>query len=125
MRTQTKQPVGERFVASECWNANRPETLVVCCSDGRWHAQVEEFVRTAVSERADLYAVPGGPAGFNLWSSSFEEARVAEKAFRFLAERHELESIWLIAHEDCAYYHHRYGPLDRWFSKPRAVSTRA
>jgi hypothetical protein len=100
------------FVARQPWVPTRPETLVVCCSDGRWHAQVEEFIHHEISERADLYAVPGGPAELNLWSSSFDEAKVAEKAFRFLAEHHELEAVWLIAHQDCAYYKTKYGPLD-------------
>jgi hypothetical protein len=100
------------FVAQQPWATTRPETLVICCSDGRWHAQVEEFIHHEVSERADLYSVPGGPAELNLWSSSFDEAKVAEKAFRFLAEHHELESVWLIAHQDCAYYKTKYGPLD-------------
>lgn len=108
-------PRGDRFVARHAWSPARPETLVVCCSDGRWHAQVEEFVRDQVSDRADLYAVPGGPAGFNLWASSFDEARVTEKAFRFLADHHTLESVWLIAHQDCAYYRSKYGPLDESF----------
>jgi len=103
---------GERFVAESAWNPARPETLVVCCSDGRWHEQVEEFVRDQVSERADMYAVPGGPAGFNLWSSSYDESRVTERAFRFLADHHTLESVWLIAYENCAYYRAKYGPLD-------------
>jgi hypothetical protein len=113
-RVPTANPdgAGARFVAEEPWVATRPNTLVVFCSDGRWHAQVEEFVRDQISDRADSYVVPGGPAGFNLWSSSFDEARVAEKSFRFLADHHDLESVWLIAHQQCAYYRVKYGPLD-------------
>lgn len=102
----------KRFLATTPWSTDRPETLVVCCSDGRWHAQVEEFVRAAVSERADLYAVPGGPAAFDPWSSSFEQARVLEEAFGLLAKYHDLRSVWLIAHENCAYYRHKHGHLD-------------
>ena len=102
----------EQFIATVPWRPARPETLVVCCSDGRWHAQVEEFVRTQVSDRADVYAVPGGPASFYWWNSSFDETRVLERAFRFLAEHHQFRSIWLIAHEDCAYYKAQCGYLD-------------
>ncbi len=109
------QSAADQFVAREPWSPARPETLVVCCSDGRWHEAVEEFVRDQVSERADMYAVPGGPAGFSLWSSSFDEAKVSEQAFRFLADHHALESVWLIAHQDCAYYRAKYGPLDEPF----------
>jgi Putative carbonic anhydrase len=105
----------DEFVAETPWSAARPETLVVCCSDGRWHEQVEEFVRDQVSERADLYAIPGGAAGFGVWSSSFDESKVTERAFRFLADRHALEAVWLVAHQDCAYYHAKYGPLDEGY----------
>ena len=103
------------FTATTPWNDQRPGALVVCCSDGRWHTQVEQFIRTIVSERPDLYVVPGGPAGLSVWSSSIDEARVAEKSFRFLAEQHQLKSVWLIAHADCAYYRTKYQPHDDAF----------
>jgi len=101
-----------RFIAADSWSAERPEALVICCSDGRWHGQIEEFVRSQVSQRADLMALPGGPAMLNRWTSSVEEARVAEQALAFLCKHHELSSAWLIAHQDCAYYAAKYGPLD-------------
>lgn len=98
-----------RFTASEQWQPERPETLVVCCSDGRWHAQIHEFVHAQISARPDLYAVPGGPAGFSLWTSVFEEGKGLERAFHFLAKHHDLASTWLIAHENCAWYGTKYG----------------
>jgi hypothetical protein len=107
------------FVAETPWSDQRPGALVVCCSDGRWHAQVQEFIRTFVSDRPDLFAVPGGPAGLSVWSSSFDEARVAEKTLRFLAEKHQLQSVWLIAHSDCAYYYAKYRPHDDEFIRRR------
>ena len=102
----------QQFIAASRWSADRPEALVICCSDGRWHGQIEEFVRAQVSERADLMALPGGPAMLSQWTSSFEEAKTAERALKFLCEHHKLSSAWLIAHQDCAYYASRYGPLD-------------
>jgi hypothetical protein len=72
------------------WTPQRPETLVVCCSDGRWHAPIVEFVDHEVSDRADLYAVPGGPAAFDPWNSSFEETRVLQRAFQLFEEHHAL-----------------------------------
>lgn len=105
----------QRFVATRAWNSARPQTLVVCCSDGRWHTQVEEFIRARGLERADLFAVPGGPAGLSVWSSSFDESRVAEKSLRFLAEHHDLQAVWLIAHADCAYYRQKFQPHDSKF----------
>ena len=109
-----KTPVGhtQRFVAPSAWSAERPEALVICCSDGRWHRQIEEFIKSQVSERADLMVLPGGPAMLSQWTSSFEEAKTAEGALKFLCDHHNLSSAWLIAHQDCAFYAARYGPLD-------------
>jgi hypothetical protein len=112
---------GERFLPPSPWCAERPEHLAVCCSDGRWHEHVEEFLRAQVSARADLYAVPGGAAGFNLWSSSQEERAVADKALRFLAEHHQLRAVWLIAHQDCAYYRAKFSPLDSGYIARRQL----
>lgn len=111
----------EAYVATAPWSPQRPGALVVCCSDGRWHTQVEEFIRTFVSDRPDLYVVPGGPAGLSVWSSSFDEAHVAEKSLRFLAEHHQLQSVWLIAHADCAYYRTKYHPHDPLFVMRRQL----
>jgi hypothetical protein len=113
--------LAKAFVAGTPFSAERPDTLVVYCSDGRWHAQIEEFVRAQCSQRADVYAVPGGPAGFNLWRATLNEAKVAEQAMRFLREHHELESAWLIAHEGCAYYRTKYGPLAPQFIRQRQL----
>lgn len=109
MMPDTKPPA---YVARSPWSPARPETLVVCCSDGRWHAPILEFVRHTVSDRADLYAVPGGPAAFDPWNSSFEEARVLDKAMRMLAQYHDLHSVWLIQHQECAYYRMKHPHFD-------------
>ena len=108
--TSNTTGVAREFMAATPWSAERPGALVVCCSDGRWHAHVQEFIRAFVSDRPDLYVVPGGPAGLSVFSSSLGEAQVAEKSFRFLAEQHQLHSVWLIAHADCAYYRTKYYP---------------
>ena len=94
--------------AISLWSKDRPETLVVCCSDGRYHAQIEEFVRHEVSERPDLIALPGGPACVDPWTSSFDEARVFDQSMRLFAAAHDLNAVWLIAHHGCAYYLHKH-----------------
>lgn len=119
--SDVRQAPAQAYVAATPFSAERPETLVVYCSDGRWHAQIEEFVCAHCSQRADVYAVPGGPAGFNLWHSTPNEAKVAEQAIRFLREHHQLESEWLIAHEGCAYYRAKYGPLAARFIRQRQL----
>lgn len=96
------------FVAPTPWSAERPHTLVVCCSDGRWHEQMMEFVHARISPRADLYAVPGGPAVLDPWCSTFDESRAFDQAMRLLEKYHDLQSVWLIAHEGCAYYREKH-----------------
>src|SRR2546423_197816 len=110
------------FVATDRWNPERPETLVVCCSDGRWHLQMHEFIHQQIGTRPDLYAVPGGPAGFSMWRSIFEEGRGLEQAFHFLAAHHNLNATWLIAHQNCAYYLQKYkGTRDAAFIEQRQL----
>jgi carbonic anhydrase len=113
--TTARTSLTKTYLAETPWNGQRPGALVVCCSDGRWHTQVEEFICEFVSDRPDLYVVPGGPAGLSTWSSSFDEAHVAEKSLRFLADHHHLQSVWLIAHADCAYYRNKYHPHEVGF----------
>ena len=108
----TSNPGPPAFVARSKWSPDRPETLVVCCSDGRWHAPIHEFVEHAVSERADLFAVPGGPAVFDPWNSSFDDCRVFDSAMQLFAEHHDIHSLWLIQHEGCSYYRLKHPQLD-------------
>ncbi|MCY2960543.1 MAG: hypothetical protein NTY35_10300 [Planctomycetota bacterium] len=107
------------FVARQPWDPTRPQVLVVCCSDGRFHAPIVEFVDNQVSDRADMLAVPGGPAILDPWNSSFDEARVFESALRLFLEHHDLRQAWLIAHENCSYYRIKHPGLD-----PRALEQR-
>jgi len=85
-----------------------PDSLVFCCSDGRFHPQVEDFIHARVSERPDFIALPGGPVGLDAWASSFDNARVCEEALRFLIEHHGIRSVWLIAHSGCGFYRHKH-----------------
>lgn len=96
--------MNDRFVSSVPWNAERPRVLVVCCSDGRFHAPIVDFVDHEVSDRADLLALPGGPAVIDPWNSSFDEARVFEASLSLFEAHHDLHEAWLIAHEGCSYY---------------------
>lgn len=105
--------MSEPFVAREPWDPTRPQVLVICCSDGRFHASIVEFVDHAVSDRADMVAVPGGPAILDPWNSSFDEARVFESALRLFLEHHDLKQAWLIAHENCSYYRLKHPGLDK------------
>lgn len=98
----------EPFVSNVPWSAERPRVLVVCCSDGRFHAPITDFVDHEVSDRADLVALPGGPAVVDPWNSSFDEARVFSSSLALFEAHHELCEAWLIAHEGCSYYRLRH-----------------
>ena len=100
------------YQAQRSWSSARPHTMVICCSDGRWHSQNTEFVAQEIDTRPDLYAVPGGAAVIDPWNSSFDEARVFDSAMRLFIEYHELRSVWLISHHDCAFYKVRHPELD-------------
>jgi hypothetical protein len=100
------------FTASTPWSEERPHALVVCCSDGRWHAQLVEFIQHEVSRYADLYAIPGGPAVLDPWNSSYDESRAFDQSMRLLAKYHDLAGVWLIAHQGCAFYLEKHPHLE-------------
>lgn len=102
----------DEFVATDDWNPKRPQVLVVCCSDGRFHAPILEFVRDEVCDRPDLLAVPGGPVILDPWASSFDEARVFESSLKLFLDAHDLRQAWLIAHDGCAYYGLKHPGMD-------------
>jgi hypothetical protein len=100
--------VRDHFVSNVPWSADRPRVLVVCCSDGRFHGPITDFVDHEVSDRADLVALPGGPAVVDPWNSSFDEARVFASSLALFEAHHELREAWLLAHEGCSYYRLRH-----------------
>ena len=100
------------YASTQSWSTERPQTLLVCCSDGRYHPHLEEFALKRVSERPDLIALPGGPAAVDAWTSSFDHARVFAESFDLLLASHDLQSIWLVAHEGCSYYRRKHPGLD-------------
>jgi len=95
-------------VSAVPWSADRPRVLVVCCSDGRFHGPIADFVDREVSDRADLIALPGGPAVIDPWAGSFDEARVFQRSIDLFLAHHDLGEAWLLAHEGCSYYRLRH-----------------
>lgn len=83
----------------------------MCCSDGRYHAHFEEYVRSHVGLRPDMIALPGGPVGLVGWSSSFDHERVLDHALRLLTGSHAIHAAWLIAHQGCGFYRDKHGNL--------------
>jgi hypothetical protein len=99
------------FVSSQRWLDERPQRLVICCSDGRYRPHIEDFLNERVAQRPDVIALPGGPAGLDAWSSSFDHARVMEESLELLFSSHDLRELWLVAHEGCSYYKKKHPSL--------------
>lgn len=109
-------------VSTRPWLDERPETLVVCCSDGRFHPHLEEFASARVSERPDMIAIPGGPAAIDAWASSFDHARVFFESLDLLLASHDLRALWLVAHAGCSYYKKKHPVLDAMRLRDRQLS---
>jgi carbonic anhydrase len=93
------------FVSPHAWNDQRPDTLVVCCSDGRYRPHIAEYIgQWSEADTTDIYALPGGAAAFDFLGASVMEAHALEAGFRFLVERHLIKNVYLIAHQNCGYY---------------------
>lgn len=95
----------EIFSSSIPWEEKRPTDLVVCCSDGRYHSHIENFVdRVLALPQSDLLMIPGGPHAFQL-VSIYPKARWASKFFlEFLTKHHPISRIVLVGHENCFWY---------------------
>ena len=96
------------------WSAERPETLVVCCSDGRLQRSIDYFLdeHLGVFYYDRLYA-PGGPGALSDKGSQFMRADHYRRDLKFLLDAHSFEQVILIfhgaaedgpAHSDCAHY---------------------
>jgi hypothetical protein len=104
----------DAYEASARWDAERPDTLVICCSDGRWRAATQEFVEHHLSaaSHADLVMVPGGIEPLTLLDLLPKDFNFLRRRLEGLVETHGTRRIVAIAHEDCGWYRHRrVGPV--------------
>jgi len=102
------------YEASAAWDGGRPATLVICCSDGRWRAAVQEFVEHHLSgdTHADMLMVPGGIEPLTLLDLLPKDFNFMRRRLEGLVETHGTRRIVAIAHEDCGWYHRRkVGPV--------------
>jgi len=93
------------FESTLPWPGEKTETLVIHCSDHRFQAQVDEFLRTGLGrESFDRLVVPGGPQ-FLLAATYFPKFEWAGRRWaRFLIKHQTILEIICIAHEDCGWY---------------------
>lgn len=96
------------FESSIPFDEQRIRAAAVYCSDGRFGAQFDELVKTALGfPRYDRLAIPGGAACLASHFSAYREEEGVVEQLRFLINVHQLEHVVLLAHENCAFYSER------------------
>ena len=96
------------------WDPERPNTVIICCVDGRWFSHFEEFARTRLKagSRTDYLAVPGGIEPMTLFDLVPKDFNFFRRRIEGLVASHGTRRIIAIAHQDCAWYQTRkIGPL--------------
>ena len=90
------------------WSPERPNVLVVACSDGRLQEATDAFLANELGVvRYDRFYVPGG--GGALAASGYDLARAQQmrRECRYLIELHRVQRVILLMHGPAA-----NGPLD-------------
>ena len=86
-----------------------PRTLLVACCDGRFTAQISEFIENLTSKRGlDRLIVAGGPGAIILGMPNFF---AFQKQIRDLYEAHHFTEVIAISHEGCAAYKSKFPNL--------------
>jgi hypothetical protein len=116
-----KSPTPQSYVSSLPYEAARVYAAAVYCSDGRIGDHVDDFLHHGLGlPRYDRVACPGGPVALSGRFQAFWDARGAEEQLRFLAQVHDVRTVVLIAHANCAYYGTRLSiPADRLEAEQR------
>jgi len=98
------------FVSSLPYVGERVYAAAIYCSDGRIGDHVDDFLHHGLNlPRYDRVAVPGGPVALSGRFQAFWDSRGVEEQLRFLAQVHDVKTVVLIAHGNCAYYLRRLG----------------
>lgn len=99
----------ETFFESQIpFNRSRIRTAVVYCSDGRFGEQVDDLLHVALElPRDDRLSVPGGASCLAQHFVTHREQAAILEQLRFLVEVLQLETVVLIAYEECAFYTQR------------------
>ena len=91
--------VMEVFHTQRPWNAQRPTTIVIACSDGRFQQEVDEFLESHLDiHRFDRLYVPGGAGALAKSGTEFIRADRLRNECRFLVAAHGVERVILMFH---------------------------
>jgi len=90
---QSDQPIEHR------WSPDRPNVLVVACSDGRLQEVTDDFLRSRLGiVRYDRLYAPGGGGALAPSGSDFMRARQMRQECRYLIDLHQIEWTILLFH---------------------------
>ena len=85
------------------WSPERPETLVVACSDGRLQAATDAFLgRVLAVTRYDRFYVPGGAGALAASGRDFIRAGQMRRECRYLIDLHGVARVVLLFHGPAA-----------------------
>jgi hypothetical protein len=84
------------------------DSLLIGCSDGRVARRLQSLLDEVGHPDANRMMVPGGPLPLTRPGS---ERRVALGCVREIVEVHDVRTIFLVAHQECAAYERALGGL--------------
>ncbi len=87
------------------WNEEATGTLVIHCSDHRFQAHMDEFLKEDLKRQSfDRLVLPGGPQ-FLIASSYLPKFEWAGRRWvKYLTKQHGIKEVICIAHENCGWY---------------------
>lgn len=81
------------------WSSNRPNVLVVACSDGRLQEATDAFLSKELGiSRYDRFYVPGGAGALAPSGYDFARAHQMRRECRYLIELHGVGRVVLLMH---------------------------
>lgn len=86
-------------LTSRRWREDRPNVLVVACSDGRLQEVTDDFLSAGLGiTRYDRFYAPGGAGALSASGRDFSRARQMRQECRYLVELHKVGSVILLFH---------------------------
>ncbi len=87
------------YLSPIAWSNERPDALVVCCSDGRFKQVIDQFLhdRFDITRYDRLYA-PGGPGAMATSGCEYTRADMFRRECAFLVKAHQTKRIILLFH---------------------------
>ncbi len=84
------------------------DTLIIGCSDGRIAGRLQALLDDLGHPEANRLIVPGGPLPL---TRPANERRATLDCVREIVDVHNVRTIFLVAHQDCAAYERALGGL--------------